>query len=71
MESTAKPKFDLIMELNQPTLPTNNTPKKSLSLSTTKIATKMNKKKKNLHQHSPRTKKHLFVKKTGTNNRNK
>jgi len=27
-ESTAKPKFDLIMELNQPTLPTNNTPKK-------------------------------------------
>jgi len=45
-ESTAKPKFDLIMELNQPTLPTNNTQKKkSLSLSTTKIAIKMNKKK--------------------------
>jgi len=30
MESTAKPKFDLIMELIQPTLPTNNTPKKKL-----------------------------------------
>jgi len=31
-ESTAKPKFDLIMELNQPTLPTNNTQKKKAYL---------------------------------------
>jgi len=61
-ESTAKPKFDLIMELNQPTLPTNNTQNKKKLIFINNKNSNKNEQKKNLHQHSPRTKKHLFVK---------